>query len=811
MIGKRSDGIAPEQDTNQDVKNQVLAVHSRRRIVNNQCPYHYHNNHNDHYNGGFYSKALQLHCHSTLPTPTITVTVAPTTSTTTTTRTTTTTTTTTRTTTTTVPPTTTRTTTTTTNVPSGTSVGPAPTAPAVDWSSAKSKAQALVAKLTSAQKAQVVSGIGQNNGFKCIGNIGSVSTINFPGMCLQDSPTGVRSASGNSAFPAAINVAATFDHDLILAHAQAIGAEFRGMGVNVALGPMMNFLRAPEAGRNWEGAGEDPYLQSVHASLLVQGIQSQGVIATAKHYIGNEQEHGRQTTTSSNIDERTLHEIYLEPFRASIEAGVGSVMCSYNKLDGVEPCANTYYLDTVLKKQLGFQGFVMSDWWATKTANNPPNNGMDMMMPGTTTAGSSQSQLNTFWWGQNGQNLPSLVNSTRLDDMATRVLAAWLLMGQDSGFPTPNLSKNVQSDHASVIRKVGAASTVLLKNDGGVLPLKKGSVAVIGSDAAANPNLSGDHNDNTGTLAIGWGSGTANFPYIIAPGSAIQSRGQQSGISVTVAASDSVPSNAGNYDTVIVFVKANSGEGYLTVNNNAGDRQDLSLWNNGDNLITQAAAANKNVIVVMHTVGPVTMPWLSNSAVKAVIWAGLPGQETGNAIADVLFGDVNPSGRLPFTIYPSRSDYCCDVDYNGGTITYPERLTLGYRWASVSGTAPLFDFGHGLSYTTFSYSSASVSAASNSATVTVSIQNTGTLSGAEVVQVYLTFPTSANEPKTGLLRGFRKVTLDPNASATVTFQLTTHDLSTYVVGSGWTLAKGTFTVGVGASHSDIRSTATFTI
>lgn len=143
------------------------------------------------------------------------------------------------------------------------------------------------------------------------------------------------------------------------------------MGINVALAPMMNFLRAPAAGRNWEGAGEDPYLQSIHASLLVQGIQSQGVIATAKHYIGNEQESGRDTTTTSNIDERTLHEIYLAPFRAAIEAGVGSIMCAYNKLDGVAPCENAYYLDTILKKGLGFNGFVMSDWWATISASNP--------------------------------------------------------------------------------------------------------------------------------------------------------------------------------------------------------------------------------------------------------------------------------------------------------------------------------------------------------------------------------------------------------------------------------------------------------
>jgi len=229
------------------------------------------------------------------------------------------------------------------------------------------------------EKTELVTGIGWAVG-ACVGNLPQISSIDFPGMCLQDSPTGVRFTTKNSVFPSGLNIAATFDQTLMHSNGVALGQEFRGKGVNVALTPMMNMLRAPAGGRNWEGSGGDVYLTSKSVSLQVRGIQSQGVIATAKHFILNEQEIDRQNV-SAKIDEKTLHEVYLRPFKACIDENLGAIMCSYNRINGDYACANSYTLG-LLKDQLGFKGFVMSDWNAAPDTVVTANAGTDVMMPG---------------------------------------------------------------------------------------------------------------------------------------------------------------------------------------------------------------------------------------------------------------------------------------------------------------------------------------------------------------------------------------------------------------------------------------------
>ncbi|KAG0928436.1 hypothetical protein G6F35_007997 [Rhizopus arrhizus] len=392
----------------------------------------------------------------------------------------------------------------------------------LSWDDAYAKAKVLVDQMSLEQKVNITTGVGWQNG-PCLGNTYAIKNPDFPSLCLQDAPLGIRFSNNVTSGVAGINAAASFDRKAIYERGVYLGKEFRGKGAHVLLGPAMNFMRAPEGGRGWESGGEDPYLTGVLATETIVGIQSQGVIATAKHYLFNDQEMNR-TTESSDVDERTLHEIYLWPFARSIEAGVGSVMCSYNRVNGTYSCENDYLLNTVLKGELGFKGFVQSDWSATMSTVPSANHGLDMTMPGDIVYHSNNSYF--------GKNLTAAVDhgkvsKSRVTDMATRIVATWYRFKQETGYPKVAIDSfdmknapyvNVQADHYKLVREMGAASTVLLKNDG-ILPVKSvKSVAFIGSDAANNPkgiSACEDHGCDDGTLAQGWGSGTANFPYLI--------------------------------------------------------------------------------------------------------------------------------------------------------------------------------------------------------------------------------------------------------------------------------------------------------
>ncbi|KAJ6584239.1 glycosyl hydrolase family 3 C-terminal domain-containing protein [Mycena sp. CBHHK59/15] len=597
--------------------------------------------------------------------------------------------------------------------------------------------------------------VGWENGH-CVGNTPEISSISFPGLCLEDSPVGVRDSDLVSVFPAAINVAATFNRTLMNQRAIALGQEFKGKGVHVALGPMMNLMRSPAAGRNWEGFGGDPYLSGEGAYETIIGIQSAGVQATAKHYINNEQEHFRDAS-SSNVDDRVP----------------------------------AFY--------------AVADWWATHSTLSI-NSGLDMTMPGDITLGSGTTYF--------GSTLVNAVNSgsvsqARINDMATRILAGWYLVGQDSGFPAVNFDAwnnnaafnkhvNVQSDHKALIRQIDAASTVLLKNTNGTLPLKAPkTIAIVGNGAAnssAGPNGYVDRGGDDGVLGLGWGSGTANFPYLIAPLDAIKVRASADGTTVSSSTSDTDLSSAKNAATgkaiAFVFITADSGEGYITVEGNAGDRNSLSAWHSGDALIAAVASVNKNTVVVVNAVGPINMEaWITNPNITAVVWSGIPGQEAGNGLVDVLYGAYNPSGRLPYTIGKSITDYSAQVTMTQtGTITpitYSEGLFIDYRHFDQAGITPRFEFGFGLSYTTFVYSGLTISGSTSGGTrqtgpgsaldpwlhdavvtVTFTVQNSGTVSGNEVPQLYLTFPASANSaPKN--LKGFDSVFVGAGQSVAV--------------------------------------------
>ncbi|AEO61246.1 glycoside hydrolase family 3 protein [Thermothelomyces thermophilus ATCC 42464] len=660
------------------------------------------------------------------------------------------------------------------------------------WAESYEKAAKMVSKMTLAEKVNVTTGTGWQMGL-AVGTNGPAVHVGFPQLQLQDGPLGIRFADNITAFPASITVGATWNRQLMYARGRAHGIEARQKGINVLLGPCVGPLgRMPAGGRNWEGFGADPYLQGVAGAETVKGIQSEGVMATIKHFVGNEQEHFRQPwewglphALSANIDDRTLHELYVWPFADAVKAGVASVMCSYNMVNNSYACGNSKLLNGILKDEMGFQGFVMSDWLAQRSGVASALAGLDMTMPGD---GAKWASGESFWGPELSRAvLNGSVPVDRLNDMVTRIVAAWYQLGQDDetkfprqppnfsswtddrtgvlapGSPSPqekvvvNQFVDVKANHSVIAREVAVQGTVLLKNEG-LLPISrtgldeaelearrgaaaratgrrrtgKFSVGVFGDDAGPGkgPNYCKDRACNQGTLASGWGSGAVEFPYLVSPIDALRKEFDSSKVELHEHLTDK-PSFAGkdaavleDLELCIVFVNADAGEGFVRWEDVKGDRPNLNLQKGGDDLIVNVASkcgsGSGDVIVVVHAVGPVLMEkWIELPNIKAVLFANLPGQESGNALADVLFGKANPSGHLPFTIGKSPEDYG-----PGGKVMYlpngvvpqqdfSEGLYVDYRYFDKKDIEPRFEFGFGLSYTTFNLSNLRVTSHKN--------------------------------------------------------------------------------------------------
>ncbi|KAF2114535.1 beta-glucosidase [Lophiotrema nucula] len=622
------------------------------------------------------------------------------------------------------------------------------------WAEAYSKAQAFVKQLTLLEKVNLTTGVGWE-GEACVGNVGAIPRLGFPALCMQDSPVGVRFADYVSAFTSGGTVAASWDRGEWYRRGYQMGTEHRKKGVDVQLGPVVGPLgRNPKGGRNWEGFSPDPVLSGIAVAETVRGIQDAGVIACTKHYILNEQEHfrspgdfedfGSVDAISSNVDDKTLHELYLWPFADAVRAGTGSIMCSYNKANNSQVCQNSHLQNYLLKGELGFQGFIMSDWSAQHSGVASTFAGLDMTMPGDTAFDSGMS----FW----GPNLTlSVLNGTvpewRVDDMAVRIMAAYYFVGRDTasvptnfnswnldtygyqhpfagvGYGLINQHIDVRDDHFRSIRIAAAKSTVLLKNSG-VLPLtgREKFTAVFGDDSTENPygpNGCADHGCDNGTLAMGWGSGTAFYPYLVTPLEAIKREiSDVGGVIQSVVdnwAYSEIDALAKQASVAVVFVNADSGEGYITVDGNMGDRNNLTLWQDGETLIKNVSGLCNNTIVVIHSVGPVLVDsWYDSENITGIIWAGLPGEQSGNSIADVLYGRVNPGGKLPFTFGTNESEYGPDLIYeptNGHDSPqddFEEGVFIDYRAFDKNNITPIYEFGFGLSYTTFSYSNLNV-------------------------------------------------------------------------------------------------------
>lgn len=626
------------------------------------------------------------------------------------------------------------------------------------WQEAYDKARAIVEQLTVTEKVNLTTGTGWGSG-PCVGNTGSVPRLGIPSFCLQDGPMGVRFTDFITAFPSGLAAGSTFNKALIYLRGKALGQEHKSKGVHIVLGPTVGpiGLKA-QGGRNFESFGSDPYLQGVAVKYTVKGIQEQGVIASVRHFIGNEQERFRQLhewtgeywdnleeAISSNIGDRALHEIYMWPFADAVHAGVGSVMCAYNRVNNTYACENSYLLNYLLKEELGFQGFVVSDWGATHTGVNSVLSGLDMNMPGEVIG---EWLSGKSYWGP--LLTRSIYNETvpeeRIDDMVTRILApffaidclpdsidipnfsSWTSHTYDQEFPYQNFGPikqvNWHIDASSSFSEetslqVAEEAVVLLKNDGRILPITKedGIRKILIAGVAAGPSPKGfnckEQQCTDGALFQGWGSAAVNQMYGVTPYEAIAHRARKEGIASDYSSDsyefDHLRELASTSDLSIVVVSADSGEGYVQVDSNFGDRKNFSLWNNGDEVIQNVAENCHKTVVVVTSTGPVDMEqWIDNENIVAVIWTAPLGQYSGTAIAEILFGDVQPSGHLPFTIAKNVDDYVPIIEDIPGDgqpqdNTFIDRdLLLDYRYFDENKIKPRFEFGFGLTYTRFS-------------------------------------------------------------------------------------------------------------
>lgn len=654
--------------------------------------------------------------------------------------------------------------------------------------SPEQRADLLLHAMTLDEKISMVHGVDPRPIKGYVGYVPPIPRLSIPALRLADGRAGVGNGATNvTVLPAPIAIASSWDTALIHRFGQVLGNEEWNKGTNVSLAPSIDVVRVPEWGRIFESYGEDPYLNGQMAAAEIQGIQSQGPIANANMYLTMNQEDNR-FNENSVVYSRTLHEIYLPPFEAAVRQGhVGTVMCAYVKTNGVYSCESQYLLKNLLKTQLGFQGWVMSDWGATHSTVASANGGLDQEMPGAKYYGITLKAA-----VEDGQ-----IGKTTLDDHVRRILATMFRFGLFDKPQFASWTANVRTpEHNVFAREAAEQGTVLLKNDGGILPLSQpGSIAVIGAAGGAKPKISGG------------GSSGMVAPDIATPFRGIRKRAG-TGVTVTYADGADIAQAAAiarRAKLAVVFANTNETEGK--------DRPNLELPGNQDQLIAAVANVNPNTIVVLDTGGPVLMPWIDH--IRAVIEAWYPGEEDGNAIAAILFGDVNPSGKLPLTFPRTASEIptSSQTQWPGkdGNSMYSERLNVGYRWYDADHRQPLFPFGYGLSYTTFQFSHLSLSPKSIDGSghkrqevhADVEVTNTGKRAGAEVVQGYVEQPAENGEPPHQLC-AFAKVTLQPGETKHLTLTLTKRSFSIYDPAiHAWRIPAGTYQVLVGDSSRNL--------
>ena len=678
------------------------------------------------------------------------------------------------------------------------------------------RAHLLVAALTLDEKVALMHGIGSETGAGYVGAhtgaLPPIPRVGFPGMHFADGPLGVHGPGISSTeLPAGVALAATFDPSAAYAYGAVIGREARAKNNDVVFGPMVNMVRTYKAGRNFETLGEDPFLAAQMAVADVQGIQAQGVMATTKHWVAYNQEVESNTTVPGTavdavVDQRTLHELYMPAFEAAVELGnTASVMSAYNKVNGAYNAENCPLLRDTLKGTFGFPGFVVSDYDSTHGSALDVNCGNDVEQPDGTNYTKLQADV-----------AAGRVTVGALDNAVFRVLREAFAYGVFER-SCPGVDTCFAIDSAAggaVARRVAEEAAVLLKNDAvagaPLLPIDTArvhTIAMVGPDA--------------GRVAKGHGSSEVNPLYEVTPVQGITARAG-SGVQVRYAASEAQQlMDAATADLAIVVVGDTATEG--------GDRPCLALACPGytdvvpesDALVAATAAANPHTVVVLNSGAPDLLPWAGIT--PAILQTWYPGEEDGHALAALLFGDVNPSGRLPVSFPRLETDQpaLSPAQYPGiaNEAQYSEGLYTGYRWFDRQGISPLFAFGFGLSYTTFAYSNLQVAAAGTSgpprtpsglggptARVSFDVTNTGRVAGADVPQLYLAPPSrSVVDAPVRQLAGFQRVVLGPGQTTRVSLAVPLRGVSYYDAGrAGWTPLAGCHPVQVGSSETSIR-------
>lgn len=613
-----------------------------------------------------------------------------------------------------------------------------------------------------------------------------IRRLGVKSFAMYDGPHGVRpDIQGERTctyFPSGICRAASWDVKLSREFGKAIAEEVRELGGHMILAPGINIHRTPMCGRTFEYQTEDPYLNKSLVVNVVKGVQSQRIAACVKHFICNNQETNR-FTVSSEVSERALQEIYLPAFRAAVEeADAWSIMSCYNKVNGTYGSENYNLLRERLMGEWGFRGFVVSDWNATAftKTENCVNAGLSLEMP---TAKNYKKNLMLQLYEEGKFTIDAL------DDNIKRLLRVMFLVGMFDDKTTLPIGSRNTTEHQILARKIAEDGIVLLKNDNNLLPLDLDS---LGKIAAVGPNADKK-------TSIGGGSSQNFPPYEVTPLEALKDK-----VNGRIQITDLVP----EADVVIVFAGLNHKRG---VDSEGVDKESFIFPVDQVNLINETVKQNPKTVVVLTNGSPVAMQeWLDN--IPSVIEAWYGGMEAGNAIIDVLFGDVNPSGKLPLTFPNALKDSPAHISkrtYPGNEkVFYDEGIFVGYRHFDKMNNEPLFPFGYGMSYTTFAFEDLKVSQSKISQnekfTVSVNITNTGEREGAEVVQLYIQDIETSIERPPKELKGFKKVNLKPGEKTPISFELGTEDLAFYDDRlNEWRAEKGRFNILIGSSSRDI--------
>ena len=673
-----------------------------------------------------------------------------------------------------------------------------------------------------------------------------VPRLGIPELWMSDGPHGIReevlwdewngahwTSDSCIAFPALTCLAATWDPQMATLYGKSIGEEARYRKKDVLLGPGVNIYRTPLNGRNFEYMGEDPFLISRMVIPYIKGVQSNGVAACVKHFALNNQEIDRGHINVI-VDDRALHEIYLPAFKAAVqEAGVWSVMGAYNQYKGQQCCHNQYLLNDILKQDWQFDGVVISDWGGVHNTEQAANFGLDLEM-GTWTDGLSQGKTNAYDNYYLAEPLlkkikKGEINIKVVDDKVRRLLKMIFRTVMNSQRPWGSFGTE---EHALAGRTIAENGIVLLKNDKNILPInlnKIKKIAVVGENA-------------TKRMTLGGGSSSLKVKYEITPldglkkqignlAEIIYVKGYVSPLTEKRDPKPEIPvgykepnpeillqeaiNAAKDADIVLYFGGLNKNENQDSEGN---DRKSYNLPYGQDRLISELAKVNKNIVVTIISGNAVAMPWIKE--VPAIVEGWFGGTESGNAIASILTGKVNPSGKLPMTIAEKLEDYPSHAlgEYPGDhvNVRYNEGIFIGYRWIDKQKKQTLFPFGHGLSYTTFDYGKIKISSKqmrnNDKITISIPIKNSGKIKGKGTVQLYIGDEKCSFERPIKELKGFSKIELNPGEEKIVTFEITDEAFKFYDDKQKiWRTEPGKFKIYIGASSNDIRETSEITL